>query len=408
MIYRRVFYYEQLCVDMRSVFGTPGYHRYGSYQSLSYVKYQPVAMIGGSGLNGTYADLSDPYAALAYTVSDRNFSYHLGLGGVSRVARANNFGSIAFDPIAAYGGSSGEGAWQRYGGAGVMNIPEDASRMHNSSESIHLTFKFSSLQPGEVVHFAFFYLAKDAYETAALQSVSVPLLLQPMDGVSGSNALFAAMATNYAVLSCNFSIFAGVWHTLGVVSYDAASNITLCSLEADTRAYPDGTSHLFVSMTTTGGIFTAERAVVVDNSGAAWCFIRPGSGSLELPQDQPLSVEVAPCSAGESIAGATVTFFKEYYMDGEVNSSVVAVVSSGPYVASVSVSEVPVGSVVYVRAVASNSTQSYTAVIAGSVVASPTSMPSSPVLRGSFCDGEPSSAMGPNCTAGDVSLAGES
>lgn len=391
---------------MRSVFGTPGYHRYGSYGSLNYVRYQPLASDGSdSRLNGTFECVRNPDAALAYTVCDRNFSYHLGLGAVGRHSRVNTFGSLVFDPVAAYGDSGGDQAWQFYGGADVSNSPEYASRMHNSTESIHVTFKFSSLQPWELVHFSFFYLTKDTYEAVALQSVSIPLLLQPMDGVSGTNALFAAMVTNYSILSCNFSIFAGGWHSLGVVSYDAGSMVTRCSLEADTTLYPDGTSHLFVSINTTGGVFTADRAVAIQNSGAAWCFDSAGNVSLTFDNREPTMLEVSPCSGGASSVGTTVTFYREYYLNGEMNSSMIGTVSSSPYVISVSVSDVAVGGIVYVRAASSNGTQLYTAVVEGVVVAPPSAMPSYPVVKGSFCDGIQTS-VGGNCTGGDISLAG--
>ena len=392
-------------LDTRFMTATPGNHALRDNQSLSYVKYQPLAPDGSdSHLNYTYVKADSPFSSLVYTVAKSNFSYHFGIGTVNPHARVNAVFNAGNIPVT-YGISGGSLLWQLYGGIDVMNTAEYASRMLNRTAIGAIVFYYKSIMPQSVVQFDYIQITKDTYEAAALQSVSIPLLLQPMDGVSGTNALFAAMVTNYSILSCNFSIFAGGWHSLGVVSYDAGSMVTRCSLEADTTLYPDGTSHLFVSINTTGGVFTADRAVAIQNSGAAWCFDLAGNVSLTFDNREPTMLEVSPCSGGVSSVGTTVTFYREYYLNGEMNSSMMGTVSSSPYVISVSVSDIAVGSVVYVRAASSNGTQLYTAVVEGVVVAPPSAMPSYPVVKGSFCDGIQTS-VGGNCTGGDISLAG--
>ena len=293
---------------------------------------------------------------MVYTVASLNSSYHLGVGSVNPNARVNNFGINVFDPIAAFGDSTGNTAWQSYGGNDVNNTPASFSRMNNNFAATQLTFKYGTLNPGEVKQFTFVHLAKDAYEVAALNDISVPVLTQPTDIASGSNMLFSALSTQFAILQCTFSVFAvssGVWHTLGAVSYATSLNAIVCSLYADTTVLPDGNAQLSVSMTTTGGVFQAQKAIVLSNSGPLSCFSTSDLGgkyAFTTGADTPLSVYT--CSGSGT---TSVSFYREYYYNNEVVSTLLYTATGSHYVATVTVADLAVGTAVSIKAVTSSS-----------------------------------------------------
>jgi hypothetical protein len=265
------------------------------------------------------------------------------------------------------------------------------------------------------VQFSYVHLARDSSESEALASVSVPVLVQPTDAVSGSAALVSALVTRYNLLQCDFSVYGNkssvssvaAWYSLGSVSFQASAGVSSCSLNFDSSVFADGVAHVSVSMGTSGGVFVAERAVVVSNAGPAYCFSTAG-GPVYSNDSSVVSVTVCP----GSVSGGAVTFYREYYSGGEVVSQLIGTAAAAPYSAALPVSDLALGSSVFVKAVSSSGSSS---VFAGEVTLgstfSPTSAPStfsptpaihysSPV---SICGSVPGVGA---CNTGDVFLLG--
>ena len=311
------------------------------------------------------------------------------MGAVDPHARVNHIASDDWSPVDTFGDASGSTAWQQYGGINVLNQASYFSNMDSSnpSELSYLTFKYLTLNPGEVKQFNYVYLTKDAFEVAALNDISVPVLTQPTDIASGSNMLFSALSTQFAILQCTFSVYAnkpsassnGAWYTLGTVSYAPSLNATSCSLYVNTTAFIDGDAQLAVNMTTTGGVFQTHRAIAFSNSGTVACFNSSDvNGSYAFYNNASTSLEVTTCAPTLSIT--SVSFYREYFANNEVVSTLLSTVTSAPYRSSVNVSDLAVGTVVHIKAVTlSNSlytASTFTGVVTSGAVISSTSVPS--------------------------------
>jgi hypothetical protein len=287
---------------------------------------------------------------------------------------------------------------------------------------MYLTFKFAALRPGETAHFSFVYLSKDSLESSALDSVSGAVMAQPTDMVSGTVALFSAVASRHAILGCAFSVFAvksavspsSAWYPLGSVGYAESSNVSICNITSSAAVFSSGSAQVSVSMTTAGGSYSATRAIVISNAATSYCFSTAGGGgSFVFEPDLLSSLGVSRC-AGSSSA-SRVSFYREYFAKDEMVSQLIEAVLTAPYSVSVNVSDLEAGTTIYVKAVAQLTTAEETvSVFTGTVgswprpTESPSSAPSvSPVSvsMGSYCDS--SAESGPaDCSSGDVYLAG--
>ena len=195
-------------------------------------------------------------------------------------------------------------------------------------------------------------------------------------------------STQFAILQCTFSVYAnkpsasssGAWYTLGTVSYAPSLNATSCSLYVNTTVFIDGDAQLAVNMTTTGGVFQTHRVIAFSNAGTVACFNSSDvNGTRAFYKTANSYLVVSACKAKQSIT--SVSFYREYFANNEVVSTLLSTVTSAPYSISVNVSDLAVGTVVHIKAVTlSNSV--FTASTFTGVVSHPTSAPTfSPTLK---------------------------
>ena len=369
-----------LPLDLRTIIPSPDAHINGPYRNTdTYVKYQPLAADGSDCcLAHSYVDSKEPNTALVYALVASNFSYNLAMASVNPHARVNHFGTSVFDPVQTYGDAAGNMMWHNYGGSDMLNTGQYASRMDNAVEASHLTFKFSTLNPGEVVQFSYMHLTSDAYEAEALLSMSAPVLIQPSDIISGPSVFFTAQTTIGSLLSCDFSLYgtnnislpgADAWYSIGSTTYATMSNVSTCSIRADSTVYANGNVQLSVVLTTTAGVFSAERALVVSNGGTIYCFDTfDEGGDFKFFDNSTTLLTTSPC-AGSSGLPSRVSFFIEYYNGNETLSQRISSSTSAPFQAVVGVSKVSPGTAVYIRAETLSADGSATTTVFGGVVA---------------------------------------
>lgn len=362
---------------------TPELHLNGNYSAGNYVKYQPLALDGSDGfLNQSYVKIGQPNAALVYTVGLTNMSYLMGLGALSSHARVSHFGVDSFNPVQTYGDNNGSREWTSYGGRDMVNNATYLSRMHVGLEGAYLTFKYNSLQPGEVALFNIFHLVNEEFEADALGIVAV--LMQPTDIISGSMCQFSALVTQFTILQCNFSIFAvrsdisnqSDWYSMGSVSIDPTSSVTQCSLYANSSMFQNGNVQVLVSILTNGGQFIDQRAAIVGNTGVSYCFDSSDfSGTYGFYTNQSTRLSLSLCPDSPSLP-ASISFFLESYTDDEMKSSLISVSSSGPYIVDIGVSSFAIGTFLSVKAVTASTLGSVVHVFSGVVLLGMTPSPS--------------------------------
>jgi hypothetical protein len=243
----------------------------------------------------------------------------------------------------------------------ILNSPvmPTAANPRVADEAIALAYRFGSLAPGQSVSFDYAYILNEADLESALADLGAVSILQPIGIVSGANVLFQATTTalpattkiefyvNGAFVDADFAADAGgVFETM-----------------FDSRLFPNGTITLKVVATFADGR-TVEKtsSASVDNSGPPIAFATPTPGARFAPATT-IPVEIVMLDPAHP--PARVSFFRESASSGSV---FLGLDTLPPFTSSFTVTGLPDGETVIIKAVGSDSlNRSTTIQVAGSV-----------------------------------------
>ena len=370
---------------------------------LSFVKYQPAALDKSDCcLDIEFVKEDSPYTALVYQAASANLSYHIGFGTIHPAARTNFHDNVNSSPECMRGDTASNCTlWQEYGGRNMTIDAADMSRMMEANQPAYLSYFFDAMQGGECVHFSMVHITSQDVEAEALRSISIPYLLQPVDLLSGSAYLFSALVTECYITKCDFNIFANTsstasaWYNLGSVSFAPDSNVTYCQLYgANITSFTDGYSHVSVNITTSGGYFTADRAVMVFNTGAKHCFTTTdNNGTMLFFANTTTSLSTQKCPGTLGYV-KSVSYFLEYWSGVVMMSTLIVNINAAPFTIYVNVSGIPNGTPVTIKAVTNSGVSNNNArIMAGVVVSNVTANSTSQLC---FADVAPTGVPSPS------------
>ncbi|KAJ1431262.1 hypothetical protein B484DRAFT_478969, partial [Ochromonadaceae sp. CCMP2298] len=375
---------------------------YGPFETQNYVNYQPTA-IG----EAAYVNENNGNTALVVAVGKTNYDFFLGMGTVNSRAKVAHFSNFMNNGATVMQNN----AWKSFGGKDMQPSVAYSSRMKYADESLHLTYSYATIEPGEVVTFEYTHILHQSEQTEALGQLESVLMMQPIDTLSGSAAtLSVEIKITTAVTSCTFYLFAAAsgsvaaWHQVATVSAIAAptygnSAYMTASARVDTTQFSDGVGELRVRLSTSSGVvvYRKSKAVWLQNTGLQLCFQQSDlNGLYPISRGTDLSLVLGYCagaSGSYSLLGAS--FFLERVSNDEVGSSLLGSIGAAqslPYTLTISAAQLStpaVGSTIAIKMAVSSSagsaTYSTSAVFMGSVVNVPTNQPTpSPSVQPSF------------------------
>ncbi|CAM9786495.1 unnamed protein product, partial [Ectocarpus fasciculatus] len=336
----------------------------GWYTTDNYVKYQPAAADGSDCcLARDYVHPEFPEVALVIAIGVNDANFFLGLGTINSRGRVSHYGFFETNPAYAYADASGTTEWKSYGG-NDMTV-NDRSRMRRRDQAIHLTFKYDSIGPGEIIQFDIAHVLTEDDLFTAIASLKAIKISQPTGSVSGDKVLFSAV-TNVSVSAINFYVFAttlssSVTEWVLVDTATAPSSPGTYSVYFDSYQFKDGTCQLkAVGARTDGGYIQTSIGSEIGNAGTVMLFTEDDlDGKYPFYTTMSVSLDMAK-KVGSMQDPDSISYFREIYFGGEIVSTLLLTTSTAPYTVTVSVSDLSVGASVSIRAKVKSNSGVYT------------------------------------------------
>ena len=220
------------------------------------------------------------------------------------------------------------------------NLPY-TPRMRYSDESIHLTFKYPTIQPGEVISFEYAHICVNGEAEEAMAYLGSINIIQPTDILSGPNSLIVVSLDNklnswdFSFVNCTFSLYSNLknaigsslqWHVLGsnlTAVNDFNSTSRLYTFMFNSTLYEDGVSQVKVTCRSTRNEFTKEKIIDIANNGIHMCFNtfsnQDINGTNLFLTNQFYSLSLQYCSnTGKSLSELKIVSVS-YYFETSIN-----------------------------------------------------------------------------------------
>ena len=307
------------------------------------------------GISSTtqYNSAEFPNAALVIARGGHSADFYVGLGTLNSRAKAVHFGFGEFGPATVFENN----LWMQYGGN--ETLPGDSGKMRDADESIHLVFKYPSIGVGEVVQFKFVYILSDNVEMEALRSLELLILTQPTVSLSGNTSLISALASQVfsAVTFYVFGVLAATpndpasWTHIGdSLSIEGSASY---SLRFDSSLFVDGWVQVKVA-----GFFAqsllpeaeASAPAIISNAGILMKFtLSDMNGRFEFYSSVTTMLNLTKVNNYDNDP-ISVSYYREIYNSSSMISTLLATVSTKPFVIAVTVKDLSFGQSVWIRA----------------------------------------------------------
>jgi hypothetical protein len=243
----------------------------------------------------------------------------------------------------------------------ILNNPNQpvSSSPSEADLAIVLAYELGDLAPGQTVSFDYAYILDENDLEIALDALAAVTILQPTGTVSGSSVLFQATTDDVANTDQIEFFINGI--SVGIDTSPDAGEVFEVSF--DSTIYPNGTISLKVVATfNDGGEKQKLASVNVENSGPAVAFSTPTPGQMFNGSGIPIAIDILDTSNPP----VRVSFFRETSSSG---SLFLGEDASEAFTGEFSVSDLPEGETVVIKAVATDALgRSTTITVSGSVV----------------------------------------
>ena len=301
----------------------------GSYATSNFVEFQPPR----SGVSGRpdLAAIPAGNTTKALTVAKgTTYGLTLGLGTIdNRAVVAASQGFSNRDPDA------------------ILNTPNQPLQTSPdlADNAIALAYDLGDLAPGQSTTITYAYILNDADLATAMAGLGAVTILQPTGTVSGNNVIFQATTDNVANTTKVDFYVNGVLVTTSTTP-DAGG---VFSATFDSTQFPNG--NLALKAVATFASTTAEKSttVTVDNAGPPITFSAPTTGQIF---SGGVAIPISVTVLDPAHPPVRISFFRETASTG---SQYLGQVTTAPFTSSFTVSGLPIGETVVIKAVANDS-----------------------------------------------------
>jgi hypothetical protein len=315
----------------------------GDFTTDNWVEFQPPRPATGSRVNLSARPADNTEKALAVA---RGLTHELTLGLGTIDSRA---------VVAASHGFSNRDT------DGILNNPTQPapSSPSRADRAIVLAYELGDLAPGQTVSFDYVYILNQDDLEPALHALAALTILQPTGTVSGSSVLF--QATTDDVANTDQIEFFVDDVSVGIDTSPDAGGVFEVSF--DSTIYPNGSISLKAVASFNDGRESQKlTSVNVDNSGPSVAFSTPVPGQLFNGSGIPVAIDILD-TANPPVR---VSLFRESASSGVL---FLGEDTSEPFTSLFSVSGLPEGETVVIKAVAIDALgRSTTITVSGSVV----------------------------------------
>lgn len=326
----------------------------GDFTTRNWVEAQPPRAANGSRMALAALPYGNTNRALA-VAEGLDYGLTLGLGTIDSravVAASQGFSNRDTDAI--------------------LDAPNQPTQVSPSIDdaAIVLTYELGDLAPGQSVSIDYAYILNSADLEVAMGSLAAVTILQPTGTVSGDSVIFQATTNN--IPNTQQVAFYVNGTLIATDTSPSASGVYETSF--DSLPLANGTAVLKAIATfASGELIEKSTTITVENSGPPISFSSPTAGDVFSGSDIPISINIDD----PSHPPARVSFFRETAGSGSVS---LGEATAAPLTALFSVTDLPAGETVVIKAVANDILDRSTTIQVSGTVSSSKASPFSSIL----------------------------